>query len=635
MAEEQPTPHRAPDTRRSLLLRLALATALVQAIFWFGIRPLLYGPPSMPPLYALSDVQEATLSPPDAAALEQARFTPTELPWSSCCSPGYRALRFNVSLPQVPEGGVAMVPQAQADNLHIYVNGRIAHAPGRLAMPHATYDANVKGVIYLPPALFRPGANRVDFVMVRQAMPYFDVGKPLFADYAIAWPLFKFRNFVLTEFEYISVAVGVVIAVVALVLLMRSSQRAFALSLLVLASAWSLLTQFYFWVDPPFSAAARMFYYFVLTNALPAAWLYFSDQWTGRPLRWSGRALLLVYATSMGITYWLLQHQPVPDGFDNASDLANWFGIALSALAIARFLWHVFGSGEDRVWEFAVFALCITLVAADLISELLWDKTAGYLIRGMPMLLLAFVVAFLARNVRLFQSTHEINRLLSARLQAREAELAETHRRESDLVRREAHQAERQRLMRDMHDGVGHQLTSMLFAARRGALSADHLVESLQTVIEEIRLLIDSMDSGTDSLASALEAFQQRAARRLEAAGVALDFKPVPREWLPACGPREVLHILRILQEGVSNALRHAQCTRIAIEITPSEDASLPVQVIIRDDGVGFPAEVIPGRGLSNMESRAAAIGGRLTIDRSGPGVALRLLFGGSRAETA
>jgi signal transduction histidine kinase len=56
----------------------------------------------------------------------------------------------------------------------------------------------------------------------------------------------------------------------------------------------------------------------------------------------------------------------------------------------------------------------------------------------------------------------------------------------------------------------------------------------------------------------------------------------------------------------------------------------------MRDDGVGFPQDLVPGRGLTNMETRAAAIGGRLTIDRSNPGVALRLLLGaGGSAEPA
>jgi two-component system sensor histidine kinase UhpB len=624
-------PALAAGSRRKLLGWLAVATILVQLVFWLGVRPLLFGRPTLPPLYAISDVQEAQLAAPDATALEQARFSATALPWSSCCSPGYRALRFNLNLPQIPEHGVALVPQVEADNVQIRINDQLVFAQGRMQLPRTTYEANVKRVIHIPSAVFQVGMNRVDYVLARQVMPYFDVGRPIFADYAIAWPLFKFREFILTDYEIIGVAVGAVIALLALALLLRSAQRGLALSLLLLASTWSLLTQFYFWVDPPFSATSRLVYYFALTNALPVCWLNFSDQWTGKPFRWTALFSVLAYATCMAATVWALMKMPPPDGFDRASGLANWFGLAFSAAAILRFVWHILRSGENRVMEFAVFALCITLLAVDFVNEVAWQKASGYVIHSMPLLLLAFVVAFLARNVRLFQSTHEINRLLSERLHAREAELAETYRRESDLVRREAHQAERQRLMRDMHDGVGSQLTSMLFAARRGALPEDQLVDSLQTVIEEIRLLIDSMDSAGDSLAVALESFQQRAAKRLTAAGITLEFQPIPRDLLPECGPRDVLHVLRILQEGIGNALRHARCSRIAIEVAPSGDPAFPVQVVIRDDGVGFAQDHVPGRGLTNMKTRAEAIGGRLTIDRSGAGVSLRLLLGAGR----
>ena len=621
-------PARVPDMHRRLLAQLVFATILVQLVFWLGVRPLLFSRPTLPPLYAISDVQEAVLTGPGAVALEHAEFSASELPWSSCCGPGYRALRFNVNLPRVPEHGVALVPQVEADNVQIRINDQLVFAQGRMQNPRATFEANVKRVIHVPSAAFHLGMNRVDYVLARQELPYFDVGRPVFADYAIAWPLFKFREFILTDYEIIGVAVGVVIALVGLALLLRSTQRGLALSLVLLASTWSLLTQFYFWVDPPFSAATRMIYYFALTNALPVCWLNFSDQWTGKPFRWTALISVLAYVTCMTATLWALRMMPSPGGFDRASDLANGFGLAFSAAAIVRFLWHIVRSGEHRVMEFAVFTLCITLLATDLVNEVLWQHASGYVIHSMPLLLLAFVVAFLARNIRLFQSTHAINRLLSGRLQAREAELAETYRRESDLVRREAHQAERQRLMRDMHDGVGSQLTSMLFAARRGALPEVQLVDSLQTVIEEIRLLIDSMDSASDSLAVALEAFQLRAAKRLEAAGITLHFQPIPRVLMPVCGPRDVLHILRILQEGIGNALRHARCSHISIEVTPSGDAALPLQVVIRDDGVGFPQDLVRGRGLANMETRAAAIGGRLTIDCSSPGVALRLLLG-------
>lgn len=621
--QEEAAESQAPRWRR--LSRLLFAAAVLQVLFWVGLRPLLYDSPKLPPLYAVSSPEAAILASPDAEGLARATFKPVELPWSDCCGPGYRAVRFNVDIPVVPEAGVALVPNLDADNLLVRVNGQPVVTHGRMTLPKPTYEGNVKHVYQVPPAMFRPGLNQVEYVMVRQVLPYFDVTKPIFADYAVAWPLFKAREFILTDYEMIGAAIGAVIALFAVVMLLRSTRRGLAAALLVLVGAWSLLAQFYFWLDPPFSAATRMNYYFALVNLLPVAWLNFADQWTRRPFRWIAPLSVLGYLACVGVSAWALQSMPRPDGFDLASDLVNWFGLAFSAAAILRFVWHVVTSGEDRVLEFAVFALCISLLAADLFSELLWERTGGFVVRSMPLLLLAFVAAFLARNIRLFQSTHEINQLLTARLAEREAELAETYRRESDLVRREAHQAERQRLMRDMHDGVGSQLTSMLFAARRNALPADQLAGSLQTVIDEIRLLIDSMDSTSDSLASAVGSFQQRAAPRLEAAGVTLAFQPVPAGLLPAYGPREVLQVVRILQEAVNNALRHSGGNRIELEINATGNAAFPAELVVRDNGAGFKAEMVPGRGLSNMESRATALGATFEVDRAGDGVAVRL----------
>jgi signal transduction histidine kinase len=616
-----------PSSPWRRLGRLALAAATMQLVFWLGVRPLLFSSPTLPPLYEVSDAREATLTDPGTIAVEQAQFTPTTLPWTSCCGPGYRALRFTVNIPQVPEHGIALIPNVDADNLQVRINGQLVDARGRMKLPRPTFEANVKRVIHVAPAVFHAGANQVEYVMVRQVLPYFDVSRPIFADFAVAWPRFKFREFMLTNFELMGVALGAVICLFAIVLLLRSSQRGMWAWLLVLASSWSLLAHFYFWLDPPFSAQLRMVYYFALTNLLPVAWLNFSDQWTRRPLRWLAPASMCAYALWMAATLWTLNGMQSPTGFDSASSIANWFGLAFSAAAILRFLLHVVGSSEERFMEFAVFALCITLLASDLVSELLWQNTSGYVIRSVPLLLLAFLAAFLARNVRLFQSTHEINQLLRVRLEAREAELAETHRRESDLVRREAHQAERQRLMRDMHDGVGSQLTSMLFAARRGALPAENLADALQTIIDEIRLLIDSMDSVSDSFTGALEAFQHRAEARLAAAGVKLEYHRAPGDVLPAYAPREVLQVMRILQEAFSNALRHAGCSQVLLQVSATGDDRHPVQVLVRDNGGGFTQNAQPGRGLANMKSRAEAMGALLTIEDTVCGVTMLLML--------
>ncbi len=81
----------------------------------------------------------------------------------------------------------------------------------------------------------------------------------------------------------------------------------------------------------------------------------------------------------------------------------------------------------------------------------------------------------------------------------------------------------------------------------------------------------------------------------------------------------------RILQEAVSNAVRHGAAKNIYIDCTQEAGATV---VQVRDDGVGIPQQVPAGFGIPGMRERIEALGGSLTIDsRQGEGttVAARL----------
>jgi signal transduction histidine kinase len=260
-------------------------------------------------------------------------------------------------------------------------------------------------------------------------------------------------------------------------------------------------------------------------------------------------------------------------------------------------------------------------------NEFFWQQTTGYLSRTAPFLILALVVAFFARSVRLFRSADQINQVLAGRLAQREAELSEAHARERDLVRFQAHADERQRILRDMHDGLGSQLMSMLLAARRGEVKPDRLAEGLQSVIDEMRLIIASMDSVGESLFAALSLFRDRMTPRIDAAGFTLEWDDRYRSDFPEYGPRPTLQVFRILQEAVTNALKHSGGDRVHVLIEPSPAAG--VRITVSDNGLaarGAQAVLTgTGRGLANMQTRAAAIGARISVTHSSEGVAVTL----------
>ncbi|MCJ2015340.1 HAMP domain-containing protein [Methylobacterium sp. J-076] len=82
------------------------------------------------------------------------------------------------------------------------------------------------------------------------------------------------------------------------------------------------------------------------------------------------------------------------------------------------------------------------------------------------------------------------------------------------------------------------------------------------------------------------------------------------------------LTIFRCVQESATNAVRHGGATRVEAS---AEQAGGTVDVEIRDDGIGLPAEHRIGLGLSGMRERVEALQGTFTLDNAGPGAIVRI----------
>ena len=178
--------------------------------------------------------------------------------------------------------------------------------------------------------------------------------------------------------------------------------------------------------------------------------------------------------------------------------------------------------------------------------------------------------------------------------------------------------------MRDLHDGLGSQLMSMMLAARLGEADPPKVAEGLQGVIDEMRLMVDSMDSVGESLDAALATFRARVQPRIEAAGFGFHWTQPESIDLPGYGPRDVLQIFRILQEAVTNALKHSGGDMVTVDIAQLADENL--QIRIADNGKGGANVGDAGRGLANMQSRARAVKAEcLVASLSGQGTVVTL----------
>jgi signal transduction histidine kinase len=93
--------------------------------------------------------------------------------------------------------------------------------------------------------------------------------------------------------------------------------------------------------------------------------------------------------------------------------------------------------------------------------------------------------------------------------------------------------------------------------------------------------------------------------------------------WL---GPPQALQLTRIVQEVLTNVLKHARSTRMQISARCS---GLFIEVCITDNGCGFETATTPtGRGLRHLAQRAASLDGSIVIEsRPGKGTTVRLLL--------
>lgn len=196
---------------------------------------------------------------------------------------------------------------------------------------------------------------------------------------------------------------------------------------------------------------------------------------------------------------------------------------------------------------------------------------------------------------------------------------------------------ERNRVARDIHDAVSQSLFSMRMQATALLITAertdDPTVPGLQDLtsvvdrtVHDMRALIMHLrppDLHDVGVAEAIERFTMaicdRAACRVEfhAAGD-----------LPRLSSTTEMEIYLIAREAIGNAANHAQASRITVDLGPIwRDGGRLLRLNVCDDGIGFDPELDrPDRlGVASMRSRAAELGGRLSITSTGAGTTIDL----------
>jgi signal transduction histidine kinase len=274
--------------------------------------------------------------------------------------------------------------------------------------------------------------------------------------------------------------------------------------------------------------------------------------------------------------------------------------------------WH--GGGREfriitlALWVTQLLGLHDLLLLANVVSL----ESIYLLPWAVLVVFMAFLNAVQSRHATALDQAEGANARLEQRLAVREAELQLKHDRLSAVEQEQALLLERQRLMRDMHDGLGSTLMSTLVLVETGKLQAREVASLLRECVDDLRLVIDSMEPIDHDLVTLLASLRHRLGKRLEGAGLTMLWEVQDLPPLPWLHPPDALQVLRIAQEVLTNVLKHAQARTVRVGTRQLGDE---VQVLIRDDGVGFdPKLAQQGRGLRHLGQRAHRLGGRIEL---------------------
>lgn len=325
----------------------------------------------------------------------------------------------------------------------------------------------------------------------------------------------------------------------------------------------------------------------------------------------------MIYASA---TVWSKAGQPVG---------AIYVQVPLATLYINQTLWQTLQSSLEQIL-LIVLVLFLPLVPLGGIFGFI--STRGLVKRLKRLAAATTIVADGDYGQRLRVASRDEVGQLEAQFNRMAEQLGESVARQKELAEQNARLAERSRISRELHDAISQDLfsLSLLAGGLQNALPADSplqhqaatLEQTTTNTIREMRsLLLELRPTNLEqlSLNEALEELASAYRTRLNIA--------VETHLTAMCLEARLEHaILRIAQEGFSNAARHANATEIVLTLAP---AAGKVNLSLKDNGQGFHTNdesLRHGLGLRLMQERVQELGGTLRlISAAGQGTLLEI----------
>ncbi|MEZ5535232.1 MAG: 7TM diverse intracellular signaling domain-containing protein [Thiolinea sp.] len=528
-------------------------------------------------------------------------------------------------IPYWPEEGLGLWSIAitgAGHNAAVFLNGKLLGWSGSFEQPVARNHSRPM-LFPIPDGFLKEGDNRFDIYTVSDSAREGFLGEAFIAPSELLNPAYQvYYFFRFTAAQVITLAMLVLSGFMCVLWFYRRRDVEYGLFALM-GVFWSLHTLNQFVVDIPLSTL----HWNWLIQSSYAGLFVCSILFIHRFLQQKhvrAERILLAAVLILVAVLWLLPQSwfyPLVQYFWEPLVLLGAFYVLVTTLLKIRETPGI----ELSALATAVAIIFLLMVHDELMSWGVLPVYEGRLLHfGAPFLLLAFTWILLRRFVESLNSAEQYNadlRLLNQQLESRVEEksrrIAQSYEMIRQLGQEQVVQQERSRIMRDMHDGIGVYLTSMLRQLEHEPLDRQHLQDSAHNALNDLRLMIDSLGSASTDVPAMLGMFRTRISRLVEACQVELEWEVAELPPLDDFGPERALNLLRILQEAVTNALKHSGATRIKLsaDVETIGETQSHITIRVQDNGKGFVLSNMPGNGLKNMQHRARKIRADFTID--------------------
>lgn len=308
----------------------------------------------------------------------------------------------------------------------------------------------------------------------------------------------------------------------------------------------------------------------------------------------------------------------------------NQFMTVPSAIFMLTLLW----SHQKRLSRpvFILFFLClnanITLggYEAMLNAGIAPNRTMHVLhLIPLPMSLACFWL-IISQLISGLQNQELLTQSLNKKVAEKSEELKANFAKLTEIRNRESIAKERTRIMMDLHDGIGGQLVSTLAYIRSSKIEDEKVVTALEDALRDLALVLDSVENN-ENLTTLLGMLRTRLEGLLAKHKLNFNWQVHGEPQITHTSPSYNLHITRIVQEAITNVIKHAKADTITVFADESK-------IEISDNGCGFDTDGFLSKslavhGIESMKNRANEINVPLDITSNKTGTKITLRFSG------